>query len=263
LEFTETNPLRDVNFKIHKDGEVESEVKIKVMSEGSTMKVTEAVSESNKAAKVDEQSGSSKKGSESNGNDSTESEIVEDELGDDLIDAVKDQNLDQVKSLIEKKCPPDVADEDQGMTALMWAASLDNVEIGKTLIEAKASVNVKAENDSTPLVAAASTGSCKMLSLLLKKSANIQAHGPMLGTPLMWAAAENHTEAMKLLIEGKANINTHKGERITPLMWAAEQNCADAAKLLVESKANVNMEDAVVLSLNSFCLLMSYLFVFS
>mmetsp|Transcript_21341 Transcript_21341/g.34407 ORF Transcript_21341/g.34407 Transcript_21341/m.34407 type:complete len:85 (-) Transcript_21341:876-1130(-) len=49
------------------------------------------------------------------------------------------------ESLLEKKCPPDVADEDQGMTALMWAASLDNIEIGKTLIEAKASVNVKAE----------------------------------------------------------------------------------------------------------------------
>mmetsp|Transcript_21346 Transcript_21346/g.34421 ORF Transcript_21346/g.34421 Transcript_21346/m.34421 type:complete len:249 (-) Transcript_21346:515-1261(-) len=207
------NVAREVNFKTHKDGEKESEVKTKIMNEGNP-KVTKEEPDNNKTVKVEVESSQKQNKIEPNRSDVPESQIVENELGDDLIDAVKDENVDKVKSLLEKKCPPDVADEDQGMTALMWAASLDNIEIGKTLIEAKASVNVKAENDSTPLVAAASTGSCKMLSLLLEKYANIQAHGPMLGTPLMWAAAENHTEAMKLLIEGKANINTHKVKQI-------------------------------------------------
>jgi len=95
-DFPKINSLREVNFKTHKDGEKESEVKTKIMNEGNT-KVTKEEPDNNKTIKVEVESSQKQNKIEPNRSDVPESQIVENELGDDLIDAVKDENVDKVK----------------------------------------------------------------------------------------------------------------------------------------------------------------------
>mmetsp|Transcript_20909 Transcript_20909/g.34320 ORF Transcript_20909/g.34320 Transcript_20909/m.34320 type:complete len:136 (+) Transcript_20909:276-683(+) len=95
-DFPKINSLREVNFKTHKDGEKESEVKTKIMNEGNP-KVTKEEPDNNKTVKVEVESSQKQNKIEPNRSDVPESQIVENELGDDLIDAVKDENVDKVK----------------------------------------------------------------------------------------------------------------------------------------------------------------------
>jgi len=66
------------------------------MNEGNT-KVTKEEPDNNKTIKVEVESSQKQNKIEPNRSDVPESQIVENELGDDLIDAVKDENVDKVK----------------------------------------------------------------------------------------------------------------------------------------------------------------------
>jgi ankyrin repeat protein len=160
------------------------------------------------------------------------------------------------------------------MTALHWAAHLDDLETAKLLINAKANVNatncygvtplsLACVNGNTELVelllatgadpnttlrggetvlmTAARTGKVGPLKALLSREADVNAKERRGQTALMWAAADGHAEVVELLLKAGADFRTPLPDSgFTPLLFAVREGRADVVRVLLKAGADVN-----------------------
>lgn len=104
-----------------------------------------------------------------------------------LFDAIRAQNIDKVKYLIEKE-GKDVNEEDEkGITPLIEATLSGNESLVKLIMEAGAPAQPPPGFRHTPLRAACLTGNVNLIDLLLKEGADPNAKSEGDRTPLMGA----------------------------------------------------------------------------
>lgn len=159
-----------------------------------------------------------------------------------LLEAAKNQDQATAVSLVKYSEGANVnATDAEGMTALLWAAHWDNLELARLLIAAGA--NVKAANrfGSTALHEAATFGDAALMEVLLKGGADANATRGEGDTPLLIAAGTGKTEAVELLLAHGAPVDVRDGwYGETPLMIAVANNYADVAQVLIAHGADVN-----------------------
>jgi ankyrin repeat protein len=189
------------------------------------------------------------------------------------VDAVRDQNLSLLQSLLDRHSDVNAAQGD-GATALHWAAHWDDPRTADLLIKAGAKVNaaddegvtplslaclnasvtmvdrllkaganpnVSQLNGETPLMTAAMTGNPEVVRLLIANGADVNSKEASLAqTPLMRAVAENHPDIVKLLIAAGADVKARSKTQFTPLLFAAQQGNLESARLLLAAGADVN-----------------------
>ena len=190
-----------------------------------------------------------------------------------LLEAVKKGDREVVQTLLKQHVDVDTPQED-GTTALAWAAHRDDLDMAELLIRASANVNAANDYGVTPLSLACTNGNAAMVEKLLQAGANSNAalstgetalmtaahtgnveavksllvHGAEVNatesergqTALMWAVAENHTEVVRALIEHGADVHARSKGGFTPLLFAAQQGNLDSARILLAAGANVN-----------------------
>ena len=101
-----------------------------------------------------------------------------------LCDAVRSGDLRAVKEQLTNGIDINAGDSEFGVTALSWAALLDDTEIAKFLIEKSADVNMKNRDGSTPLHSAAFLGRSEIAELLIQKGADVNPKNYRSETPL-------------------------------------------------------------------------------
>jgi len=186
--------------------------------------------------------------------------------------AIRENNLVQLKALLQQKGAAAVAD-DRAITPLMYAAEIGSLDAMRLLIEGGADVNAQnafgstalmwsvsdptkvrllldhgaqvntaARSGRTALIIAAFTNpSAEVVKLLLAKGANVKVMDARHVTPLNAATFGNDTATVRLLLEAGAYLETpHTFIGLTPLMNAAGNRNVEAAKLLVAKGAGVN-----------------------
>ena len=158
----------------------------------------------------------------------------------EVADAAMRGDSDQLLSLLEHGADVNAAQGD-GMTALHWAVTNQDVEVARSLIYAGANVRAATRLSAvTPLWLAAQSGDAVMVYMLLDNKAEADAANGDGVTPLMIASASGNPDVVHILIERGANPNA--AERTygqTPLMFAAASNEADVIPVLVEKGADV------------------------
>jgi len=164
-----------------------------------------------------------------------------------LADAAQQDDKAAVRDLLNQKADVNKAQGD-GMTALHWAASNDDLELIQMLLDAGA--NVKAETRLgavTPLFMACKNGAAPIIEALLKAGASATAPDAHGTTPLMIAAAAGGAEAVKVLLEHGADVNAKEtSHEQTALMFAAAFNRDAAIKVLVADGADAKMTSKAV-----------------
>jgi ankyrin repeat protein len=133
-----------------------------------------------------------------------------------------------------------------GTTALMWAASNDDLELVRALIKAHANVNLKNEFGTSALTEAATIGSAPVIEALLRAGADPNTRNPEGETALMAVARSGHVEAARKLLDARADVNakeTWGGQ--SALMWAAAQSQAEMVRLLASKGADVNARGVI------------------
>jgi len=191
-----------------------------------------------------------------------------------LVDAVKQQDVQQVRALLSKHADVNVRSED-GSTALLWAAHWNDLQTADVLIRAGADANVANDFRMTPLSQACTNASSALVALLLKAGANpntpiatgetpimtcartgtvdavrmLFVHGADVNakeptqnqTAAMWAAAERHTQVLRTLIEVKADLKAHTRTGFTALHFAARVGDVESARMLLDAGVDVNI----------------------
>ena len=117
--------------------------------------------------------------------------------------AVREQNLEIVRLLLEHKAKPDaiihVGAAFADYTVLHSACFDGNKEIADLLIKAGADVNAVTENGFTPLHYAAAKGYTDIANLLLDNKANAHATDDISRTPRDMATKNKHTALASIL----------------------------------------------------------------
>ncbi|KAK3088028.1 hypothetical protein FSP39_013681 [Pinctada imbricata] len=138
----------------------------------------------------------------------------------------------------------------QGMTALHMAATHNHTEEAGYLIQAKAMLRVKDNEDLTPLHCACYEGNIEVVKLLFKEAAqrdgwvtiqNMVADRDIdQNTCLHLAVLNGHYDVMKLCVEKKADVNTPAIKYMHPLHLAAKAGDLNCVRLLVKHKARID-----------------------
>ena len=133
------------------------------------------------------------------------------------------------------------AADDHGVTALERAAENASRAMVETLLAAGADPAVRQRSGLTPLMTAARTGEVGVVAALLAAGADANAATTETqSTALMWAVAEGHGDVVRALHAAGANPRTSTAAGFTPLMFAARNGDIAMAETLIAAGVEVN-----------------------
>jgi ankyrin repeat protein len=156
-----------------------------------------------------------------------------------LVDAVKNQDLPRVRTLLDQHADVNVRSED-GSTALLWAAHWNDLQTAELLVRAGADANTANDLRMTPLSQACTNGSAALVNVLLKAGANPDTPIATGETPLMTCARAGAADAVGALLAGGANVNaTEPTQHQTALMWAAAERHPKVLQTLIAARADL------------------------
>ncbi|HEX9581427.1 MAG TPA: ankyrin repeat domain-containing protein [Gemmatimonadales bacterium] len=160
-----------------------------------------------------------------------------------LADAASRNDVETVRALLQQGADANAAQGD-GMTALHWAAVHGNAGMATLLISAGAHpAAVTRLGGYTPLHLASKEGHGLVIAALLQAGASVGAGTATGGvTPLHFAAAAGRPDAITLLLEHGADANAREtawGQ--TPLMFAAAYDRVDAIRVLLARGADMTI----------------------
>jgi len=132
-----------------------------------------------------------------------------------LIGAVQENNLNEVKRLLEVGANPNTRDTESSLTVLMMAAGQANTEVTKLLLDAGAeALATDRRAGASVLHKACQGGSVEVVRLLVEAGAFVDSVAPTTGhTPLMDALWYKYPAIVEYLLEKGAGLNlyTHYG----------------------------------------------------
>jgi ankyrin repeat protein len=169
-----------------------------------------------------------------------------------VADAAQRGDQSAVRTLLKQAADVNAAQPD-GMTALHWAATRDDVELAQMLLYAGGNVKAATRiNAYTPLLLAAKNGNRAVMDPLLNAGADVNAKTSNGTSALMFAAASGNTDAVTVLLDHHADVNVKESVRgLTAVMFAAAANRAAVIDVLAKHGADLKASTTVV-DLNAF-----------
>ncbi|MGH9722900.1 MAG: ankyrin repeat domain-containing protein, partial [Bryobacteraceae bacterium] len=156
-----------------------------------------------------------------------------------LVDAMKNQDLQQVRTLLDQHADVNVRSED-GSTALLWAAHWNDLQAAELLVRAGADANAANDFRMTPLSQACTNGSAAFVNVLLKAGAHPDTPIATGETPLMTCARAGAADAVRVLLVRGADVNAKEPtQHQTALMWAAAERHPKVLQALIEARADL------------------------
>ena len=128
-----------------------------------------------------------------------------------------------------------------GSTPLQWAVYNGDVAEAKRLLRAGANVSLANHYGATPMSLAAEVGNTEMLKVLLEAGANVESPNADGQTALLAVARTGNVAAAQLLLDHGAKVDAkEKWGGQTPLMWASARRHPKMMELLIAKGADVN-----------------------
>ena len=132
----------------------------------------------------------------------------------DIVKAVKNNNLQSVKNLLESG--EDVNSIDSSKRSLLLIATNNsNIEIAKLLVKHGADVNQQADNQDSAFLYAGASGQTELVKLFLDHGARFDIFNRYNGSALIPACERGHVETVRLL----ANTKNYPVDHVNRLGW--------------------------------------------
>ena len=176
----------------------------------------------------------------------------QDTLNETLVSKAALGKLDHVQRALTSGADVDAADQD-GITALKFAALNGHLECVEALLQAGAAVNAADQDGTTALMCAALNGHEDCVKALIKAGADVHVDVVDVAdgdgrTALKFAALNGHLECVEALLQAGAKADAgvdavlEGGE--TALMFAALNGHLECVTALLQAGADVNAENA-------------------
>jgi ankyrin repeat protein len=126
--------------------------------------------------------------------------------------------------------------DEQGSTALHWAAYWGHEEVAALLLCHGAQANSTEKDGRTPLLLACEKGHVGVVRVLMEHSEGQALFEPdrQGRTPLQLAAYWGHEEVVNLLLSNGDQVNVKDPDGTTALLWACEEGHLGVVRVLVE-----------------------------
>jgi ankyrin repeat protein len=148
-----------------------------------------------------------------------------------------------VKELLEQNVPVDDKD-DNGWTALHFAASFGRTDVAQTLLDNNAIIDEKASDDGwTPLHRAAKNGHTEVVQFLLRNGAAIAETTHLGSTALHIAAHNGRNEVVRVLVKNGAAIGEKDDGGANALHCAADNGHTEVVLTLLNNNAAIDEKD--------------------
>ncbi|XP_026807358.1 kinase D-interacting substrate of 220 kDa B-like isoform X3 [Rhopalosiphum maidis] len=156
---------------------------------------------------------------------------------------ISENNLEGLQGFLENRRVLVDDRDDNGATALHYAATKGKLQFLRELINHGSDVNIEDNDNWTALICAAKEGHTDICAELLDHGADIE-HRDMGGwTSLIWSSYCGYPNLANFLLDRGADINAHGNFHITALVWAAGRGHTKLACNLIARGAKVNVGD--------------------
>lgn len=161
--------------------------------------------------------------------------------GQEIFDAIKDNDLAKVKILIEKDASLVNLKDSEGNTPLHQAGIVGSVPIAEFILSKGAEINSVNNRQNTPLMESIMNGKNDVSRMLIEKGADINMRNALGLTPMHFSVRFSSTAINELLIARGADIESKSNSQFTPLYLAAgHPNNLENVKLLIDKGASLN-----------------------
>lgn len=130
-----------------------------------------------------------------------------------------------------------------GLYTVANAASRDKTDDVIRELQNKNDPNSSDDNGETALDYAAQFADARMANALIFYGADVNARDPFGNTALHWAAQRGAIDVIQLLLTAKSVVDAQNKQGVTPLMMAAKSGQAAASRLLLKSGADPKKQD--------------------
>lgn len=156
--------------------------------------------------------------------------------------AARAGDLAKVRTLIDARADVNLRAAD-GATALLWAAYHADLDMAAALLDAGANPNAANDYGVTPLLQASRTGDAPLVAALLAGGADARLAHPEGETPLMGAARAGNLDTVRALLARGADPNAAETfQRQTALMWASAEGHLAVVDALLAAGADPNAQ---------------------
>ncbi|CAE7481000.1 unnamed protein product [Symbiodinium sp. CCMP2456] len=161
-----------------------------------------------------------------------------------LLEAIKNRKtLGQDKVLEAVRTASNIDEQDdKGFTALMWAATIADVEIVKAILLAGASVNLQSKLGSTALIFAAQYSQPEIVDAILKHHPDVNLQDKIGNTALM-LAQYNQPEIVAAILRHHPDVNLQNKYGWTALMYAARYRKPEIVDAILKHKPLLDLQD--------------------
>ena len=165
--------------------------------------------------------------------------------GQVIFEAIENDNIIKVESLIIKDTSLLLVIDDFGNTALHLAAIKGSVPMIELLVSKGSKINSVNNQLNTALHLSIMNSNDGVSEILINKGSNLEMQNIVGKTPLHLSVRYNRTSIAGLLIKKRVNINSRDDQQRTPLALAArESGNVEIAKLLISQGACINTRDS-------------------
>ena len=157
--------------------------------------------------------------------------------------AAKKDETAAVETLVTHyKGDPDKQDNN-GLTALMYASQNGHSKVVQILLKGGADPNIQKKDGWAALMSASVNGHSKVVQILLKGGTdpNIQTKDGLVA--LMSASQNGHSEVVQILLKGGADPNIQKKHRMAALMSASVNGHSEVVQILLKGGADPNIQE--------------------
>lgn len=165
--------------------------------------------------------------------------------GYDLLYYSSINDIKKVKNIIN--VTPQVIDftDDDGATALMFAAQAGNDSIILYLISKGANINLKTKDyNTTALICAVNNDNLRSAEILIRNGANIDDVDIFNRTALHYSTIYGYGSTTDMLLYYDADVNIQDDWGYSPLFYAVEYNDSYLTDLLIKNGADINIVSA-------------------
>ena len=159
-----------------------------------------------------------------------------------LMYAIENYHIEIVEALLNANADPNIQKED-GWTALMSACLNDNAEVVDVLLKGGADPNIQDKDGWTALMSACRNDHSKVVEVLLKGGANPNIQEKDGGTALMSSCRNGHFNVVEVLLKGDADPDIQEKDGWTALMAACQKGHLKVVEVLLKAGANPNIQD--------------------